>query len=94
MVRLFYISVLFSGMCLPNSPAIESVPRETHKCAEVCAHMRDLGCEEGQPLSDGTPCTVWCTKTEEAGMPLGLSCLLTAKNCNEVQACAKPRKFK
>jgi hypothetical protein len=37
-------------------------------CEDFCRHLRTLGCREGQPLADGTPCEKFCIDTQEAGL--------------------------
>jgi len=90
---LLFSMGLSLGLCLPEPPPIEKVPRETWKCADACKHLRDLGCPEGQPLADGTSCTTWCEKTERAGMPVGVQCIVAAPDCNSIYTCERPRRF-
>jgi hypothetical protein len=69
---------------VPNPPpAPNAVP-----CADACARLASLGCEEGQPTPDGTPCVDVCQNVEDSGVvryPTG--CVAAAKDCEEARAC-------
>ena len=63
------------------------------RCDDACAHLQELGCEEGNPISmpDGseTSCTQFCIDTAKAGHWLNPRCLETVESCDEevIEAC-------
>ena len=61
------------------------------ECTAGCENMRKLGCEEGEPLEDGTTCEAWCTTTMETGIDLNPDCMAEAKSCDqaELEACGE-----
>ena len=67
-------------------------PADKVACPAACEHLRELGCEEGESLEDGTTCEVWCEATQEAGHALRPSCVVGIKTCKELESkCDKPR---
>lgn len=78
---------------IPVPPVIIE-PDDTEQCAAACIHLRNLGCEEGQDLEDGTTCTKFCVDTQVSGHALSPSCVLTISSCEELEPkCAKPRQL-
>lgn len=94
MMRFMLILLAFS--CCnpkPEPPVVTPHRDDTSFCAEGCAHLAKLGCEEGQPLEDGTTCATFCEQTQRAGSILAPSCWLTITTCAEIdQKCSIPRK--
>lgn len=67
-------------------------PADQTACPAACEHLRELGCEEGEPLEDGTTCEQFCEQTQEQGHALRPSCVATITTCSELeQKCAQPR---
>jgi hypothetical protein len=73
--------------CGGSPPPVAIEPDGTEFCAEACARLNDLGCAEGQPLSDGTSCEVFCIQTQEKGHPLNPSCVAEISSCDEISLC-------
>ena len=86
---------LYGGHCNKLTPVPVPVePTDTADCGAACQHLRDLGCEEGQPLEDGTTCEVFCVDTQQAGHALAPSCVVTITTCAELETkCSAPRGF-
>ena len=89
---LVLIVALISFSCTPkhrenssNSDTRTSVSQKP--CEDFCQHLRTLGCREGQPLPDGTPCEKFCIDTQEAGLNLNIPCILQTQSCGELQRC-------
>ena len=88
---LAILLILLAG-CVPKPTPHPVDPADRVACPAACEHLRELGCEEGQPLEDGTTCEVWCEATQEAGHALRPSCVATIKTCDELEVkCAQPR---
>lgn len=58
-------------------------PTDTPSCAAACKKLEGLkradgtvGCEEAQPLEDGTSCTKFCEDTQNSGHALRPSCII------------------
>lgn len=86
--------VLFLSGCGGAQPSVVPVvvePGDTDKCPAACAHLRDLGCEEGQPLEDGTTCEKFCVETQKNGQPLNPTCVLSITACTEIESCTRAR---
>lgn len=80
------------GSCplVPTPAPID--PRDATTCPGACMHLRQLGCEEGQPLPDGTTCEVFCERTQAAGHALRPSCVMQITTCAELESrCSQPR---
>lgn len=67
----------------PHKPAVH-LPTDTPSCPTACQHLRDLGCEEGAPLEDGTSCEKFCEDTQNSGHALRPSCVMTITTCAEL----------
>jgi hypothetical protein len=68
----------------PNPPpARDAVP-----CADACARLASLACEESKPTPDGTTCVEICEGIEDSGVvryPTG--CVAAAKSCADAVEC-------
>jgi len=81
-ITLFTLIAL--STCGPPKPD-PKLPTDTHNCDDACTKLKSLGCEEGEPLEDGTSCVEFCTKTQESGHALNPSCVMTIKSCDELE---------
>lgn len=95
MIRLGLVLVallILSGATCQNQvvPVIVE-PGDTAKCPAACGHLRALGCPEGQPLEDGTSCEKFCQDTQKNGQPLAPACILTIKECSQIETCTQAR---
>ncbi len=50
--------MLIGARCLPSPDPDPNTPDPS--CVAACTHLRDLGCEEGQPTDDGATCEEVC----------------------------------
>lgn len=83
------LAVLLLG-CPAQPPPPRALPTDTADCAGACAHLRELHCPEGEPLEDGTSCTMFCEETQNSGHALRPSCVIHIKACAEVETiCAR-----
>jgi len=84
-----YLLVVFSFFgfsCSCCDPVPDPVdPPDTQDCGAACSHLRDLGCEEGQPLEDGTTCEQFCVETQDSGHWLRPSCVINITTCSELE---------
>jgi len=91
---LLYDALLVLAACStppePKKPGVH-VPDDTPSCPSACAHLRELGCEEGQPLEDGTSCEKFCEDTQNAGHALRPSCATTIQTCAELASKCEER---
>lgn len=76
------------GPVFPPCP----IPPSDNLCASACEHLRDMGCEEGKPLEDGTTCETFCEETQANGHALRPSCVLELESC-DMEECLGPRIF-
>lgn len=53
-------------------------------CNRACSHLRDLGCEEGFPLEDGTTCEQFCNETQENGHYVDTDKVCKIRTCDEL----------
>jgi hypothetical protein len=60
-------------------------------CDTSCQRYRQLGCEEGQPTSNGHTCEEVCNNAAKSGIDLAgpSSCTADAGTCKEVEACSR-----
>jgi hypothetical protein len=91
-VLLVLIVALTSFSCTPKNKGSSSSSDTTttvsqKPCEAFCQHLRTLGCREGQPLPDGTPCEKFCIDTQEAGLNLNIPCILQTQSCGDLQRC-------
>lgn len=77
--------VTFCSAC-PNGPEHPHVhqPTDTASCPTACSHLRDLKCEEGEPLPDGTTCEDFCISTQTSGHALTPSCVVNIQKCSDM----------
>jgi len=75
-------------------PSIPTTPRDDN-CVGACQHLQALGCEEGEPLPDGTTCVEFCEQTQKAGHALRPSCIMKITTCDpeEMEKCQGPRRL-
>jgi hypothetical protein len=55
------VMILFFGGCLnscPSSPILPAPPEviDADMCKPACDHLKELGCEEGEPVDTGEDC--------------------------------------
>ncbi len=72
-------------------PPIILEPTDTANCASACARLSELGCPEGEPLEDGTTCTMFCEETQKQGHPLNPTCVMDMTSCTQLNECSAPR---
>lgn len=79
--------------CKPlTPPPVVVQPDDTESCASACAHLRSLGCPEGDDLADGSSCVKFCVDTQVSGHALAPSCVVTIQTCEELNTkCSQPR---
>jgi len=82
---LFLLALVIS--CGPKP--LPNVPPDTDQCAAACEHLRELGCEEGKPLEDGTSCEKFCEDTQNSGHWLNPTCVKDIMSCSEIDACGE-----
>lgn len=79
--------------CEPSAPPLQPTPRQpldSSSCDAACAHLRELQCEEGFALQDGTSCEQFCHDTQDSGHALNPTCVLTIQTCSELDSrCAR-----
>lgn len=76
---------------LPN-PAVIT---DSNMCAPACAHLRELHCPQGEPLSDGTSCETVCVETQKHGVWLNPTCVVTLQECSQLEpVCAEGQPLK
>ena len=92
---LFALAVLTGASCQrPSQMPVVIQPDDTADCGAGCAHLKKLGCPEGDVLPNGTTCKAWCEETQKKGHALGPSCWVTVKECTNLDAkCTVPRKI-
>lgn len=74
---------LVGGHCGPPTPTPVEPP-DTSDCPAACERLQELGCPEGEPLSDGTTCVEFCIETQQRGHALNPSCVRTITRCSEL----------
>ncbi len=84
LILVFVAVMSFGGTCGQVKPTpIE--PTDTADCAGACQHLQDLGCEEGEPLEDGTTCEAFCEATQKSGHALRPACIITIPYCEAME---------
>lgn len=79
--------VLFLCACGPTPPKpTPRPPLDSSSCDAACAHLRELQCEEGFALQDGTSCEQFCHDTQDSGHALNPACVLTIRTCSELDS--------
>ncbi len=72
----------------PPRAAVEPDPFAVTRCADACAMLLHLGCEEGLPAANGKECTVVCTEVLTSRESfLDTQCVATASDILTVRAC-------
>ena len=92
-MRIRLLSVIFAALLLMGSTCnpkpTPHPPEDTHRCTPACERLRALGCEEGEPLEDGTTCEAFCVETQESGHALNPTCIMQIDSCDEIEACGE-----
>lgn len=96
-MRSVHTFILISLLCLPlagcpKPTPVPNPPPDTDKCPAACEKLRSLGCEEGQPLEDGTTCEQFCQATQDAGHWLNPTCIMSIESCGEIEDCGDTTK--
>lgn len=89
MKKLLILATFLIASCGHIQPIPVPIPKDASSCAAACANLTRLGCEEGQPLEDGTTCVEFCEKTSAAGHDLNPACLAKIELCTYVDACTE-----
>lgn len=90
MTRAITSVLIASAIALSGCPKKETiqpvihVPSDTPDCPAACSHLRDLKCEEGSPLQDGTTCEKFCEDTQNSGHALKPSCVVRITKCSDM----------
>lgn len=71
-------------------PGPDDLYSSAKSCEDACAHLRDLGCPEGQGSLGGEPCSVTCQRATEL-RALPLACWSAAKTQADAKACGSLR---
>jgi hypothetical protein len=89
--RLLVVLLALAGCPAPAPPKpAPHLPDDTPSCPSACKRLREFGCEEGQPLEDGTSCEKFCEDTQQSGHALRPSCVMTIQSCAELaQKCER-----
>lgn len=85
-----WLTLLLLGMILtacPRPVPVPHPPEDTDQCPAACERLRELGCEEGSPLEDGTTCEQFCIDTQESGHALNPTCVKSINSCEEIESC-------
>lgn len=89
-VTVFIASLFLTGaQCQVRNVPVPTDPGDSDLCAPACEHLRDLGCEEGDPLEDGTTCEMFCLQTQTKGHRLNLPCVIQISSCEDLFACTE-----
>ncbi len=84
---LIVVALVSVGCVMWIAPTPDPVvPNDTAKCKAACENLSRLGCPEGQPLPDGTPCVKFCEDTQKNGHALNPTCMAKVKACSEVDS--------
>lgn len=84
MKKLFLLPIVL-GSCGPLPPV---PPPSTVTCGQVCAHLRALGCEEGNPTPAGATCEEVCELIQTSGIvSWDLECRAAISECSELDDC-------
>lgn len=85
MRTLLFLAIGLGSACGPAELPPPRLPTDTADCPAACAHLRALGCEEGQPLEDGSSCESFCEDTQNAGHALNPSCVKSIRRCEDLE---------
>jgi hypothetical protein len=75
----------------PDDPADPPAPDagDPASCADACAHLEELGCEEAEPTPEGATCEEVCEAVESSGtVTLNPACVLQIETCEEIDGCS------
>ena len=84
--QAFLISFLVASALAGCHPSGPNLPKDTANCPTACGHLKDMKCQEGDDLPDGTTCRKFCEDTQNSGHALNPSCALRAKTCDEFRS--------
>ena len=56
-------------------------------CADYCANMQILGCEEGKPTPGGASCLAVCENAQTGPIPFNTECAAQATSCEVAEDC-------
>lgn len=85
MKNLILILLFVSPLFLACGPKNYQPPTDQANCDDACGHLRDLGCEEGNPLEDGTTCEEFCKANLDAGHSLNPTCVMQIQSCEDME---------
>jgi len=85
LITILVIAFVSIGASCEKKPVV-LVPEDTHKCPDACENLRQLGCEEGEDLADGTTCEQFCEETQKSGHALNPTCIATISSCDEIES--------
>ena len=89
-IAIFLTSIALTGLLLACGPRpIPHIPPDTAQCSAACENLRAIGCEEGEPLSDGTSCEKFCVDTQNSGHWLNPTCVKDITSCDDIEACGE-----
>lgn len=85
MKYILLLSLLLLGCPPEQRPHMG--PTDMADCASACEHIgpKQLNCDEGKPLEDGTSCQKFCESTLDAGHALNPSCVLHVTTCTQIE---------
>ncbi len=71
------------------APAPQPPTPSVADCSTACAHLRALGCPDGQPTPAGTSCEAVCEDTVASGLVrLDVACLAQVPTCAAELRCS------
>jgi hypothetical protein len=75
----------------PKPPAPPPAPGAA-TCADVCAHLTELGCDAARPTAKGATCLDVCRNVQASGIvSWDLDCRLRSPSCGEADSCEASR---
>lgn len=86
-IRINFVGVFLLVACAPTSTYKTDPysPTDSNLCTPACNKLRDMNCDEGSPLQDGTTCESFCLHTQESGHHLNPGCIVDkAKSCDDI----------
>jgi hypothetical protein len=81
-MKYFIFFSIISACTFTTATPVVVEPVDSDQCPEACTKLRDLKCEEGQSLPDGTSCEDFCRHSQEMGHALQPACII-----NRVHSC-------
>lgn len=81
-----FASTMIVGCPDPHVPDPRPDPNGV-TCEKVCAHWRNLGCEEAEPTPDGASCVDVCESIQASSLPDDLECQAAVESCGEIDNC-------